>query len=954
MMRDDDPMASHLQMLMRGNFATRLFNLASCLVLVIGMESSTITPSGAADYDDFVAPVRLMSNLWVDAINGNDEDDGLTRDTAFHSIQRAADIAGPGTTVHILPGIYRETVRPAQSGTATAPILYVAEDGPGTAIIRGSDRADTLAWSKLNTNSIGLPPGVNAGNIYYADLSAWALDGSPRFVVQLDGSGETVTRLSVAREPDWQVTTEWKHAEFWWAADGGSTVADCDPASNQNPDCDASSRSTTQLTDLHSDSTPAGIEPGNLTTLGDLTGATLVALDTNEGHYVYRRNIVGHDVASGKITVDRPCEFDAGSGRPGLGWGSKYYLENHPALIDTPGEWWYDANNLRLYLWPTVLGEPTTLNIEIARRDIGFLLNELSYITLDGLTVEFINENAIHQSQSCAGCGSYHNTVRNATLRYANIGVELGQGTDHLSNITDGFTLENSEVAQMDSLAIHLNYWWSGGTADSFTHAGIVNTVIRNNELYDLGFHSDSDNADGVQFNYADKLRFEGNYIHHVAHNGTLFGRSVIQSTKEGEVSPEEIKTGEILIKDNIFEKVCLLATDCGGLKIWGNAPDTHIFRDLLITGNVFRNTVGWTFISEKRGRWSGGTGSDVQGMGGFGLYVDNASGIHAYRNIAYNNASSGFMLYNHWWDGDIIYYNNIAADSLHGIRLDGDTQRSVNTQIANNIIVNNEGYGILLYQAEGDYGYFLIDHNLYYGNGWRTDSEMPQPGAMAVYRPNEYYQTLAAIQANTPWEDQGVESNPVFEDYNSTDHNLFDGSWPDFHLTSASRSALDGGTTALPDSLIALLDYFEVTDFRHGQAYDIGRNEETYDIGHDEESFAVLASPAVQVVCPGSVARYTLRLDPPALPYSVTLTVTSPSPLLDIELSSPVLTADKVVTLTVADSHIKPIILPALAYTVSITATAGSSAKTTSVRLLVGGIRLFVGGLRICVPISL
>ena len=317
--------------------------------------------------------------------------------------------------------------------------------------------------------------------------------------------------------------------------------------------------------------------------------------------------------------------------------------------------------------------------------------------------MEFFNDSAIYQSTDADG-SSYNNTVRNANMRYANVGIDIGQGADGpVSKITDGFTLENSEVGQMDTRAIRLNYWWSDGSADSFTHAGIVNTVIRNNELHELGFRSDSDNAVGAVFNYADKLRFEGNHVHHVAQNGIQFSRSVIQSKKEWGFSPEEIKTGEILIKDNVFEKACLLNADCGALKIWGSPPDNHVFRDVLITGNVFRNTFGWTYISEKRGRWSGGTSSDVRGMGGFGLYVDHASGIYAYRNIAFNNAYSGFHLYSRWWDGDIVFFNNIAANSLHGIRLDGyasDTRGSFNTQIANNIVVNNEGYGILIYHA--------------------------------------------------------------------------------------------------------------------------------------------------------------------------------------------------------------------------------------------------------------
>ncbi len=75
-------------------------------------------------------------------------------------------------------------------------------------------------------------------------------------------------------------------------------------------------------------------------------------------------------------------------------------------------------------------------------------------------------------------------------------------------------------------------------------------------------------------FPYADKLRFEGNHVHHVAQNGVQFNKSIIQSPKLYDFDPDEIKTGEILIKDNLFEKACQLTADCGGLKIWGDPPD--------------------------------------------------------------------------------------------------------------------------------------------------------------------------------------------------------------------------------------------------------------------------------------------------------------------------------------------------------------------------------------------
>ena len=178
-----------------------------------------IIPAGALRFNYAVFQALQVDDLWVDAMDGDDGVNGLTPATAFRTIQRAADLAGPGTTVHIMPGVYRETVWPLMNGSAAEPALYLAENGPGTAIIRGSEPASSLTWTQLTTDIIGLPPGVDPTDIYYTDLSAWGLDGPPRFVVELDGSGEVIARLPLAREPDWEVATEWKYHEFWWASD---------------------------------------------------------------------------------------------------------------------------------------------------------------------------------------------------------------------------------------------------------------------------------------------------------------------------------------------------------------------------------------------------------------------------------------------------------------------------------------------------------------------------------------------------------------------------------------------------------------------------------------------------------------------------------------------------------------------------------------------------------------
>ncbi len=895
-------------------------------------ENSAITPSGTMLFDDVAFQIPRLTDLWVDAEHGDDDNhDGLTSTTAFATIQKAADIAGPGVTVHILPGVYRETVWPVLNGAAAEPIVYRAENGPGTVALRGSEPSASLVWTQLAANTIGLPSGVNPANIYYTDLSAWELEAAPRFVVELDGDGDVVARLPQAREPDWEVVTEWKTHEFWWAADGGSTPATCDPNTNDDENCDLATRSMTQLTDRTSDAEPAGIEAGNLTTLGDLTGGTLVAIDTYQGHYVYRRTITAHDVGNGLITVDKVCEHDSNSNNPGLGWGSKYYVENKPSLLDTPGEWWYDVAARRLYLWPRAAGNPAAQAIEISRRANGFSLKNRSYTVLDGLTIEILDGAAVHLADWETE-HAYADVVRNVTLRYANIGVYVEQSVYPASrpgDVVDGFVLENSEIAYIDTLGIRLIDWWeNGAAADSFIRSGVFNTIIRDNEMHHLGFRTDSDNAVGLSFGHANLLRFERNYVHHVAHNGVQFSKSVIQSDKTYGFTPDEIKTGGVLIRDNLFEKACQLTTDCGGLKFWGSSPDSHVFRDVLITGNVFRDSIGWTYISEKRWRWWGGEGSQVLGMGAFGLYVDHASGIHAYRNIAYNNSHEGYSLSGVWRDGQIVYVNNIAANSLYGFVLGGgyDTHGSYDTKILNNILVNNEAFGMSINYSNGNTTNTVIDHNLYFNNGW---GPLWHAGPVVVREDGSWnpYETLTQTQAATPWEDHGLEGDPAFYDYDSADHNLHDGSRPDFHLTSVSAAAIDHGTTALPASLTALLETFDVTDYVWGDAFDIGR----YEAG-----FVLTAKPAAQTLAVGGEAAFVLSLYPPDLPHPVTLTIGAPPAGFSGALSSGVIAPGGAVTFTV--THDGSASGQGAWRVFSVGGAANGFADTVAVSVLVGG----------------
>jgi len=766
--------------------------------------------------------------IWVNSITGNDNNSGLIPEEPVKSIQKALDISYPGVFIRVAPGVYRESLKVKISGTSEKPITILSDENPGSVIIRGSEPSEGLSWTKITDNSISFPDDVNISEVYSTNLSSWGLSEPPQFLVELDDQGEIKSRFMPAREPDYHVEAEWRFNEFWWSANGGYAVASCNPILNIDRDCDLPNRSYTELTDTADDSDPVGVEPGNLTGFGDLTGATLVAMDAHHAHYVYRRTIIDADPVRGKIIVNEDCERE---GEPGLGWGSKYYIENHPALLDNPGEWWYDAETNTLYFWSPGGKDPGLLNLEISRHDSGFDVSNASNILLVGLQIELYNGNAYEifireKSDTASG-----NQIINSQIRFVDKGISLYRyvsGTDDQAAIT-GFRLENSILSYIDTVAIDSYFSWEGTPLpENFTYAGIRDTVIRNNTFHHIGFNSYHRSAVGIRIFYPDQLIFEGNHIHHVAQNGMHLHLSVVDSEKTYDFDPEEIKIGEILIKDNLFEKTCQAASDCGGFKIGGSGrPYSHVFRDVLVVGNTFKHVFGWSYVSIQRRINEYGDGN--------GFYLDYASGVHVYRNIAYNNSGAGFKLSCLWRDGDMVLYNNIAAGNyLYGIKTTGmddcdDHQGSVNTQFVNNIISNNGLAGIEFLSVDREaYGNLIIDHNLYFQNGWDKNVKGSNVDILLYHSksPDLKLREVSGIQEKTDWEDHGVFADPMFEDAIVLENNRYQ--YPDLRLEPASINSpvFDAGSSELPSSLTRLMKIFEVEDIRCGVAYDIGPYE--------------------------------------------------------------------------------------------------------------------------------
>ena len=56
---------------------------------------------------------------------GNDRKDGLSEGKAFKTIQKAVNLAKPGDSVHLLPGIYLQDVITTKSGIPNNPLVLL-------------------------------------------------------------------------------------------------------------------------------------------------------------------------------------------------------------------------------------------------------------------------------------------------------------------------------------------------------------------------------------------------------------------------------------------------------------------------------------------------------------------------------------------------------------------------------------------------------------------------------------------------------------------------------------------------------------------------------------------------------------------------------------------------------------------------------------------------------------
>jgi hypothetical protein len=262
--------------------------------------------------------------------SGDDAANGSERDS-FRTIAHAAEVVGPGDVCILHPGTYRETLRPARSGTAEAPISFRAA-GDGEVILSGT--APLENWEPVGEN------------VYRARMA-----GSLGRNNQLFHRGRSLTEARWPNDLDGDPMTP----------DGAPIVGG----------------STDHLLGANL--------PAHLTT-DNLRGAVLWAIP-GKAWSSWTRTITSLDPEQGRIgfpdfagdwwleVIHNPASKEG-----------TFYLVGARALLDAPGEWFYDESDGFVYLIPPDPAQAPE-GIEFQARRTGIDLKDRAHIRVENLTL---------------------------------------------------------------------------------------------------------------------------------------------------------------------------------------------------------------------------------------------------------------------------------------------------------------------------------------------------------------------------------------------------------------------------------------------------------------------------------------------------------------------------------------------------------------------------------------
>jgi hypothetical protein len=352
---------------------------------------------------------------WTVDPTGNDQGVGSS-DAPLRTIQQAAHRAQAGDRVIIRTGVYRESVRPARSGTTDLPITFSGAPG-ATVVVSGAEVVNDWKHDGDGIWSAPLPSAV-----YRSDFN---------FSMQVYVNGE---EAHLARWPDWG-------PERSVPAKGV-----CTRFLSRTVD------EKTHWVTGQMEATALAERPADWA-----LGAHIFFQPSHEAWaYAFTGEITAHAGSTFTFrTRGTTGQSEGGDGRSRYHDRSRFVLSGTRTLLDAPGEWWHDRTAGRLLLIPPTGVDPTRAVIEAKRRDLAFDLDGLSFIAITDLAVVAAT---ITTDRNAGGDG--HGVDSDGKIRYP------WRGRDSVAP-SSGVRLERLHIRYPTHMTDHSGHWmaqWAQAT----------------------------------------------------------------------------------------------------------------------------------------------------------------------------------------------------------------------------------------------------------------------------------------------------------------------------------------------------------------------------------------------------------------------------------------------------------------------------------------------------------